>query len=80
MIASTSADFSTFGGQVLLSTGKAGTVDVRAGALEIHEGGEISSSTLGRGDAGDVLVEATRRLLIDGEGGTKLTGISTSAS
>lgn len=40
------------------STGAAGDVIVRAGSLVITQLGEISSSTFGKGDAGNVTVEA----------------------
>ena len=36
------------------STGAAGTVQVTAGDLEVRNGGQISSSTFGSGDAGTV--------------------------
>jgi large exoprotein involved in heme utilization and adhesion len=49
------------------STGQAGTVTIAARALELHDGGQISSSTGGPGNAGQVTVQADR-LLVSGVG------------
>jgi hypothetical protein len=56
-------------------------VKVRAGELEIRDGGEISSGTFGSGNAGTVTVKAERRLHIVGGGASEFsTGISSSAA
>jgi large exoprotein involved in heme utilization and adhesion len=57
------------------STGRAGTVAVTAGELELRNGGAIFSGTFGPGDAGQVTVE-TDRLLVAGDGATAFTGIT----
>ena len=79
---STGADFSRGpNGEVLLSTGNAGAVKVRAGELEIRDGGDISSGTFGSGNAGTVTVKAERRLHIVGGSASEFsTGISSSAA
>ena len=46
--------------------GRAGSVDVDAGALSITDNGTISGSTSGRGAGGDVAVTVAGALLIDG--------------
>ncbi|MBD2234790.1 filamentous hemagglutinin N-terminal domain-containing protein [Phormidium tenue] len=48
------------------STGEGGNISVRAGALSVTEGAVISATTVGRGPAGNIQVEARDRLLIDG--------------
>jgi filamentous hemagglutinin family protein len=48
------------GGQWIVATGDAGTVTVMAGAVELRDGGTISSATLGPGKAGDVSIAASR--------------------
>ena len=61
-------------------SGNAGSVDVTAsGTLTIVNGGIISSSTLASGQGGKVKVTA-RDLIIDGQGSTKGTGISSVAT
>jgi hypothetical protein len=60
------------------SSGRAGSVAVTAGELELHDGGLIASSTFGPGDGGQVTIQADR-LLVAGDGATNLTGIASSA-
>jgi filamentous hemagglutinin family protein len=60
------------------STGDAGLVRVRAGRLDIVNGGEIDSSTSAEGNAGSVTVEADQ-LNIDGAGAGGFTGIQSEA-
>jgi filamentous hemagglutinin family protein len=58
------------------ATGNAGTVAVTAGSLSIGGfTGEISSSTLGAGNAGDVTVNVAGPVSITGPSGTFPTGI-----
>src|SRR5690606_27353834 len=47
-------------------TGNAGTVMVQADNIEIYSGAEISSSTVGVGNAGSVRIQAGR-LLVNGQ-------------
>ncbi|WP_172428430.1 beta strand repeat-containing protein [Azospirillum brasilense] len=62
------------------SLGSAGTVSVTAaGELAISHGGEITSGTFSRGNAGDVVVQAGS-LSIAGNGGLDFTGISSNAN
>jgi filamentous hemagglutinin family protein len=61
------------------AAGGAGRVTVTATDLQIRDGAEISSGTSGRGDAGEVAVEADR-LTIDGAGVIFATGIATQAN
>jgi filamentous hemagglutinin family protein len=49
--------------------GRGGGVTVSAGTMRIGAGGEIASVTLGRGNAGNVVVSVTGRLSIDGAAG-----------
>jgi len=53
------------GSTILSSTGRGGTVVVTARELELRDGGQITSSTRGSGDAGQVAVTADR-LLVSG--------------
>ena len=59
------------------STGKAGSVAISAGTLELYSGGNIGSDTFSRGPAGLVAVQADR-LLIDGAGPFGFTGLTSS--
>ena len=56
--------------------GDAGDIAVAAANAQILTNGEISSSTLGSGDAGDVSVRIKGALTIDGSRETGLTGIA----
>ena len=49
------------------SIGDGGNITIRAGSLELLDGGEVNARTLGRGDAGAVEVTATRDIIADGE-------------
>jgi large exoprotein involved in heme utilization and adhesion len=63
------------------STGNAGTVSVSAGSLSIDNSGAISSSTLGPGSSGSVLVSVAGGLTIDGTMTPgSFTGITSQAS
>lgn len=64
--------------QTNAGSGNGGTVAVRAGHVEVRNGGAIASSTFSAGNAGSVLVEADR-LLISGDGAVGLTGIASRA-
>ena len=55
--------------------GRGGDIELRAGALNIVRGGEISASTYGRGDGGTIRISAPR-VRIDGENLPEFTGIS----
>jgi filamentous hemagglutinin family protein len=48
------------------STGRAGTVSVRAGDLAVRAGAQVASATAGPGPGGRVLVAARDTLLVDG--------------
>ncbi|MEM9213005.1 MAG: filamentous hemagglutinin N-terminal domain-containing protein [Cyanobacteria bacterium P01_F01_bin.150] len=48
------------------ATGNAGSVSVNTPVLNISDGGEISSSTFGEGDAGSVTITATQSATVDG--------------
>ena len=50
------------------STGNAGTVSISAGTLSITNGGEISSSTFGFGNGGDVDVTVADGVTLSGTG------------
>ncbi|MFI3156073.1 MAG: filamentous hemagglutinin N-terminal domain-containing protein [Methylococcaceae bacterium] len=60
------------------SNGQAGNVTVRAGKLDVLNGGRISSSTFTQGDAGNVTVTADT-LMIDGQGYAGATSIFSKA-
>jgi filamentous hemagglutinin family protein len=64
---------------VVRSSGMGGNVMVKADQLEILQGGQITSSTFARGDAGTVVVEAEQLLINGGIGGLP-TGILSAAS
>jgi filamentous hemagglutinin family protein len=59
-------DNSFTGIQAKASAGTAGTVTVVAGKLAITTNGEISGSTSGIGNAGDIVVTVSDQLIIDG--------------
>jgi filamentous hemagglutinin family protein len=58
--------------------GNAGPVTVAAGELEVHNGGEISSSTSGVGNGNTVTIDAGR-LLVSGDGAATFTNIASRA-
>ena len=57
------------------SSGNGGNVSVTAGQLTLRNGGQISASTFGSGDAGEVSVHVRGDLSIDGGASGSLTGI-----
>lgn len=59
--------FSGFSSNVLPnSTGNAGTITIKTGSLSMQAGAQIRASTLGRGNAGRIEIEATRSIALDG--------------
>jgi filamentous hemagglutinin family protein len=60
------------------STGDAGVITISSDTLNIQNGGNISSSTDAQGNAGKVAVTA-KRITIDGQNNTHLTGIYSDA-
>ena len=78
-IASEAGIFIDDDGQFVVSEGDAGSVTVVAGDLEIRSAGVVSSTTRGKGDAGEVAV-AVDSLLIDGEGSFFVTGVVSDAA
>jgi len=61
------------------ATGAGGTISVLAGSIELAEGGAITSSTLGAGSGGDVVVSATHSLDITGRSPGSRSGIYAAA-
>ncbi|MGH8654905.1 MAG: hypothetical protein ACREYE_23295 [Gammaproteobacteria bacterium] len=61
------------------STGAAGNVTVKAGKLTVRNGSDISASTIGTGQGGDVWVEAAD-ILLSGDGSRFFTGITSQAN
>jgi filamentous hemagglutinin family protein len=62
------------------SIGAPGNIMVRAGSLTIFRNGQINASTFGSRSAGDVTVDVSGPIIIDGSGrGTRLTGIGSQA-
>jgi len=61
-----------------LSSGNAGEVGITTQALTLLNGGEISTSIWNTGNAGNVAI-AAKAVLLDGQVGTKATGISSNA-
>lgn len=49
-------------------TGRAGTISIQTNSLNINNGAQLSSYTLGAGNAGDILIEADGPVTIDGVG------------
>jgi len=77
----TGAEFRTglFSNAEEVSSGNAGSIVVNISEqLEIKNGSEISSNTNALGDAGDINVK-TNQLILNGEGSTFRTGISSNA-
>jgi filamentous hemagglutinin family protein len=60
------------------STGDAGIITVNTESLNVHNGGNISSSTDAQGNAGKVGVTA-KRITVDGQNNPNLTGIYSDA-
>ncbi|MBD3885871.1 S-layer family protein [Phormidium tenue FACHB-886] len=62
-----SAAFSSVGAANFdeVAVGEGGNVEINTGSLEVINGAQIEASTLGRGDAGDVLIIATDRVVLD---------------
>ncbi|MBD2110336.1 MULTISPECIES: filamentous hemagglutinin N-terminal domain-containing protein [Cyanophyceae] len=58
-----SAFFSTVG---ITGIGEGGDIAVRTGTLSVAEGAVISATTVGRGPAGNIQVEARDRITVDG--------------
>jgi filamentous hemagglutinin family protein len=50
------------------ASGKAGNIEVQTGSLQITEGGFFSASTLGRGNAGNIFIDASKNVSLDGSG------------
>ena len=63
--------------QVNKAVGNAGGVTITTGALTLTNGGQVSASTLGQGNAGSVEITARDTITIDGE---QSDGISSNAS
>ncbi|MBF0413228.1 MAG: filamentous hemagglutinin N-terminal domain-containing protein [Desulfamplus sp.] len=62
------------------SEGNAGTIEVTvAGLLELLNGGQITSDTFAKGNAGNIVVNANN-MKISGKGDSSLTGISSRAA
>ena len=47
--------------------GKAGNLEINTGSLEVTNGSLITSGITGRGDGGDIKINATESVLVDGE-------------
>ena len=54
--------------------GNAGGVEITTDSLQILNGGDVSASTFGNGDAGSVLINATDKVIFDGQGNDGFTG------
>lgn len=50
------------------AVGKGGDINIRAGSLEVTNGGKLLASTFGEGDAGSMNINAAGRVLFDGGG------------
>ncbi|MFN6481556.1 MULTISPECIES: filamentous hemagglutinin N-terminal domain-containing protein [unclassified Nostoc] len=48
------------------ATGEAGDINITTNSLELSSGGQISTSTFGQGNAGNILIQAGDRVAIDG--------------
>jgi filamentous hemagglutinin family protein len=51
-----------------IATGDGGDINITAGSLVVEKGASISTSTLGRGDAGKIVVKDTNQINISGVG------------
>ena len=62
-----SVAFSTVGGVASdgVAEGRGGNVRITAGSLEVGNGAQLQASTFGRGNAGDVIINARDRVLFD---------------
>jgi filamentous hemagglutinin family protein len=48
------------------AVGSGGTIEIQTGSLMLSSGGDITASTSGQGDAGDIIVNATDRIVVNG--------------
>jgi large exoprotein involved in heme utilization and adhesion len=60
------------------AVGNGGGVQIITDSLEMVNGAQVSASTFGEGDAGNVVIEATGLVRLDGEDSDYFTGISSS--
>lgn len=59
--------------------GRGGNIDINTGSLSINGSGQISTSTLATGNAGDITINARETINIDGKGrGNEISGILSS--
>ena len=55
-------------GQVIAASGKGGDVRISTDSLTVRNGAKLDASTFGRGNAGNVVIEARDRVLFEGSG------------
>ncbi|MCL1471929.1 filamentous hemagglutinin N-terminal domain-containing protein [Argonema antarcticum] len=55
------------------STGKGGNIEITARSISVTNGALLSTSTLGQGDAGDIIIKATDRVSFDGSAPVSFT-------
>ena len=60
--------------------GTGGDIEITTGSLEVTNGAVLSANTLGEGNAGNVKIRATDRVLFDGGSDRLLTGVTSQVS
>ena len=70
---------STISADVDLSAGAGGDIEITTDSLEVTEGAQISSGTLGTGDGGDLNIVATDFVLLQGSSETGSSGLFANA-
>ena len=60
------------------ATGKGGNIELSAGSVSLRNGGQINSDTLGQGNAGDLKINVSGKVQLDGE--IRLGGIGSEIS
>ncbi len=58
------------------TTGSAGNITLKASSFSINNGGQLSSTTLGQGDAGDISVEVQGSVIVAGFAITPVNGVN----
>jgi large exoprotein involved in heme utilization and adhesion len=60
------------------AVGNAGTIELRANYLSLTEGSEVNTTTLGQGNAGNIIINANETISLDGRGDVILSRIISS--
>ena len=62
------------------ATGAAGNIEITANSLDVINGAQLVASTLGIGDAGNVVIEASDRVVFDGNNSAAFSSVDIGAT